>query len=751
MMPDIKESDINKYVTIFNPIIKLPDLMDIIVLINYFLKSNNYYVINRICKLLMLTEESDYWTSKTHIIPNFNAEFNKRSFRKITPTTENKKTEVNKNIDYINFKMKKEEKPETIAINKASELKYYIDKEKPELTKEVLNEIFKNMTSNKLKYYLFNILLISKKYCHLVVNNSEILKIMKDIINDNLILYRYLFGYVWFCFYLEENIMKTKTKITNRYVFDIETASNLPNFPFTNLRLSYSPYLPQFYSTEYHAKNFIGYKTLSTQTNYNFNIHKSYRIPSLELFKNSFKLFTSGSLDIDIFEGLKWSNYAISGSVMPACIFGSNFIITCVNAIKNIVEELSRGDKVNFTLNEKEILQINFNEHYKDADIDMMCNKECVFEYLDSVNEITETIKQNILKKNPEENVNFEINPKKTSSMIIHSKYLKEKLKDINTFAGKEMSLEEIEKSLDDPLIRGYLYMKYYELKFERIKEDRKKYNKSDYDIYYKFSSPDEIKYYLYNKENNYQFGENDIVYYMSDLKKEIIPKELNYPLLKINETIKIQIKCNKLPHPIELFRATRNNDFFSMVSKFHLPCVRSFYNGDNVYMLPSAISAYMTGINLDYKIFMTMKDPCDILLKYYTRGFGMVLSNSEKESIKKYLETSEKWKDKITIEQLDGARPFIDKANTKFKNVKTEFEYIDSISDMENEYIYLTNLKDSIILKNNPLENKTRIQDLKHEFAEKNSLNPFALYTIDSSGNSLPLKKWIIDALYSE
>jgi hypothetical protein len=59
----------------------------------------------------------------------------------------------------------------------------------------------------------------------------------------------------------------------------------------------------------------------------------------------------------------------------------------------------------------------------------------------------------------------------------------------------------------------------------------------------------------------------------------------------KIN--YKFRISSPYLPHNFELFQ-TKYPEFFATVSRFHLPIVRSYYDGNTVYMLPSCISACM-------------------------------------------------------------------------------------------------------------------------------------------------------------
>ena len=90
--------------------------------------------------------------------------------------------------------------------------------------------------------------------------------------------------------------------------------------------------------------------------------------------------------------------------------------------------------------------------------------------------------------------------------------------------------------------------------------------------------------------------------------------------------------------HNFEIFNTKYPTSFFSIISKFHLPCVRGYYNGDNVYLLPSCVSAANTLINLDYKYFAGSIDPIDIINKYRIRGYSTILNDSEKIKFIKYV-----------------------------------------------------------------------------------------------------------------
>jgi hypothetical protein len=96
--------------------------------------------------------------------------------------------------------------------------------------------------------------------------------------------------------------------------------------------------------------------------------------------------------------------------------------------------------------------------------------------------------------------------------------------------------------------------------------------------------------------------------------------------------------------HSIEIFQ-TKYEPFFSTVARFHLPCVRGYYNGTETLLLPSCVSAMMTMMNMDYKYFAGSKDPIEIINKYRLRGFGTFLNDKEKIKMIEYSDSVPKWK----------------------------------------------------------------------------------------------------------
>lgn len=87
----------------------------------------------------------------------------------------------------------------------------------------------------------------------------------------------------------------------------------------------------------------------------------------------------------------------------------------------------------------------------------------------------------------------------------------------------------------------------------------------------------------------------------------------------------------------IELFRIFVHP--LGCVSRFHFPCVRGTYNGESIKMFPSMVSAAFTGTLLEYKWMSSAKNTKDLVCKYYTRGFTLILNASEHDSMLEHIQ----------------------------------------------------------------------------------------------------------------
>jgi hypothetical protein len=165
-----------------------------------------------------------------------------------------------------------------------------------------------------------------------------------------------------------------------------------------------------------------------------------------------------------------------------------------------------------------------------------------------------------------------------------------------------------------------------------------------------------EIKQHFYNKyieekskkfDNIVKLEKYNNIYDNADIDKlNIVYKPNIY--YQCNENIKYKIST-PYTKVIEYFQV-KADDFFKVLSTFHLPIVRAYYNGSTVYMTPSCISACMTLYNLDVKYFTSNICPVEILNKYRHRGFGVFVNKYEKIKIMDYSWKKIFWKNKYNI-----------------------------------------------------------------------------------------------------
>ena len=103
-------------------------------------------------------------------------------------------------------------------------------------------------------------------------------------------------------------------------------------------------------------------------------------------------------------------------------------------------------------------------------------------------------------------------------------------------------------------------------------------------------------------------------------------------------DNIRIKYWLRGAPRPFEIFWTPNSR---SMVGRFHLPCVRAYYDVSmprTLVMHPSFIDAMKTGCNQDYKYFASSRAPMNIIHKYHRRGFGTLLNRVEMEQYQAYL-----------------------------------------------------------------------------------------------------------------
>ena len=241
-------------------------------------------------------EESNYWEMPYNCLSNLTEPFKDRKFLK-------KRTFINKdskdNEDYLNMIHKQKKYVDASNNNGKNGYKYYMISHSCNYSKEDIFKMLKTL-DNMNRYYLFTNLMVSKKYCHLVVNNEKVLDLMKDELLSKAPLFRYLLGYAWLRFYFEESIKKRNINIKDDFIFDINTASKLPIFPFDIKFPKMNPYMPIMVSDDVlmpqnnigSVKNYIGLNT--------------HGICNLDEFKHRLNLFVSNNSKINLFNNIEW-------------------------------------------------------------------------------------------------------------------------------------------------------------------------------------------------------------------------------------------------------------------------------------------------------------------------------------------------------------------------------------------------------------------------------------------------------------
>lgn len=130
--------------------------------------------------------------------------------------------------------------------------------------------------------------------------------------------------------------------------------------------------------------------------------------------------------------------------------------------------------------------------------------------------------------------------------------------------------------------------------------------------------------------------------------------------------SFKFKIYGPGLLRPIDLFRVPY--DASKMVKKFHVPCVRMWFEGkqetkfseekistdpktvNGIIVYDSCLRALKSGINDSYKWFSCNKIPADVILKYAQRGITTVLNKKERQALEAYMLIGKRWKELLEI-----------------------------------------------------------------------------------------------------
>jgi hypothetical protein len=561
----------------------------------------------------------------------------------------------------------------------------------------------------KEQFMLICNLLISKNYAYLILNNYDLLIKYKYIFKKYAQLFRYLIGYAWSIFYFEELTKKSFINKNDTFIFDINTASELPIYPFIFKYPKLNPYMTLY----------VNDNTLKTDENIggvcNFT---SKGITNLETFLKNFNIFCTGQLDNNLFENVEFKNdkIAIGGSVICACIQKYHPLL-----------ELFKNE-----ITEEEKLRRYFNEYYVNSDIDIMIQTNDNFDFMKKVYNLYNQIIINICKFNiyAEPSLIKLISIKKIYLYINYldiikvitnnTDLIKLYITDNTLINDQEQQIKYIKNNLNNEKIISL----FNDVLNNEINNYNNKYSteiKNNYPEFFDFKSD----------------TTNIIIKYNDDKTKKYESKILI--------SYKYKISSPFLDHPLEIFRISYD-DFFSTVHKFHLACVRAYYNGENLYLTPSCITAHLTLTNIDYNYFSGLAEPYEIINKYRMRGFGIYLNEYDKTQLLNYSKNKIYWNNLYDITNYNNINGVLNLNHKIFQpriyNIESYYESIPI--NIENGY--------NIISKKIDYTHKDYFDEInKIYILQYNDLNNIyqKLFTISYDGSILPIKKWIIEASY--
>jgi hypothetical protein len=677
---ELNRSDAEKYVSFYQIETPIEEIKYTLDLIKNYNHNDSIHLKQSVSRFLTDLTDKDFWSKQQNCKLNITNMFTVRDFQsrtdsnfillaqcpdreKLATPTGDGNYPVNNNRNSTAFC----DISSILRENKNNSRTFYASVPDNIFTEKNMLDTLKSTHNEKQLYDLTNSILLSKEFAHQLFT-KDCLQFLSKLFDKYPGAYKYSLGYAMLTMYLEECLFLTKSNKNSRFVFDINTANKLPSFPFIATDYKQNPYVSiMIHNEQLDMKvNCGGIKCIQN--------YDGYGVCDLETFKKRMNIFISGNADADIFEGINWSEFAVSGSIIPACLQKRNPLYdSYCNEFKD----------------ENEAFKHFVANYYNNSDIDVMCNTESYIDYINKAYGLY----QQIIVNTKSEKSDYDFDSVRTVGVSLSKEFFEESNQEFNSIYGVNWTTEEYVTNAKDIRVRMYLHSKYYNLKnkLNSAMFRTGKYIQNEFiDLFMNPLSIDQLTiYYAQNESHDFEtkLKETDFIFYRNDFRKDSdkVPDSDNKAIMRIGESIRFKLNFKKINKTIEVFKTNRN-DFFSTVARFHLPCVRAYYHDSNVYMLPSCVGAMMTGINIDYKYFAGIRDPYQIVIKYMKRGFGVLLNKDELKQLEKHITTNGLSK------QYFGPKEVYSEMFTQFEN-KKEYKYIETYDEL-NKYYYEKNNK---------------------------------------------------------
>lgn len=567
---------------------------------------------------LLLDSLSEYWEDPYNCNYTLTDKFNKRKFNNINYNgfdsnviqNINSNFEINWNAREINYLN------DIIKFNDWKEMciqKYFVPSTKAEFNCSDIIQIYNQLPSEYIKYKFVSNMLCSRTHCHLILNNKEFLEISRPLFDKYKLIFKYLIGYAWITLKNEEYHIYHKMTDNDRIVFDIDTVGLLPIYPFTFDDINQNPYACLLID-----KDIMGIRKNCLSMEMMRDYSKYYGVCDSIEFSRRLNIFVNNGINKpEILNNIDWDCCVISGSVMTACGMKYNPLMDNCKTDNNM-ETITDNDLSNF-----------FFHYYSDSDIDLICNKKSIYDFINVVNDFVSKSK---LTCN-----NVSVSNIHTGTIVLSDEFILENLESINKALGLEdsdsVNVGFVKSNFSNPEIKKYFYSKYY---LEWKKEQKEYLEKINKDMtnpliqeYLRPIPEQEFRLYSldYELDGNVYTTQDYEKYFYSNTNSNSDKTKLI--MAKLSESIRFKVS-NPNSKTFEIFKS-RDENFFSIVSRFHMGFVRAFWNGKTLKCLPSYISSMMLQFASDYKYFASIRDPIEIVNKYRSRGFGIILNDYEK------------------------------------------------------------------------------------------------------------------------
>ena len=652
LMTQLSESQLNNYLETYedesDSIEKYAEFLSII---KYIQINPDKFKIKRKFDL-MLASISEYWEDPSNCNFTLTNKFIDRRFNNanyignndvINNTVLGNKNEIDWNSHEINYLN------DIIRDNNWKEMslkKYNLSKISSFTNSDIIS-IYNLLPTDYMKYNFISNMLCSRSHCHLILNSYEFLQLSKPFFDKYKLIFKYLIGYSWLTLKNEEYHIYNKITDSDRIIFDIDTANLLPVFPFTFDDINQNPYAAVLID-----KEVLDLKNNCLSLNMMRNYEKYYGVCNSQEFSKRLNIFVNGTNTKGILDHVDWSCCTITGSVMTACGMKYNPLIDICKTSNNM-NELSDADLASY-----------FFHYYQDSDIDLICNKDSIIDFIDVVNTLVDKLPKG---KTTIENVH-------TGTIVLSDEFILNELENIKKVLKiDKIDLEFVKSNYSSQDIKNYFYDKFYiPWKTEQLDQIIKlnKHNNNLFKEYLKLIPREEFRMYNLDYEldaDKMKKKDYEKYFYLNELYG--IEAEQNKLAAKLSESIRFKVKSPGVK-TFEIFKS-RDENFFSTVSKFHMGFVRAIWNGKTVKCLPSYITSMMVQIAVDYKYFSSIRDPIEIVNKYRSRGFGIILNDYEKlhmayyNSVKGKNDVNSKWiemykvnlKNKKSIEDIFGVK----------------------------------------------------------------------------------------------